>query len=303
MDATHVATESTHLDWNDVPILLSLARDGSMSKASRRLGVNTSTISRRIAAAEAKLQTRLFVRGPDGYKPTDAGRTFLAAAEEIESRMYSLVTATQSEADKVAGSVRITSVDSVLNDWLIPRVGELLKAHPQLQLAMLSENHVLSFTRSEADLALRVARPKEDAAILMRRVGSVGMAVFGVRRFKKFTREQWAELPWLSYNEDLADAAEMKWLRGVVPDAKPRFRCSSMTSLIQACEAGLGLAVLPCFAIKSKWLQQLSPGPEYQRDLYLLSHRDASKIRRFRAVADWIAARAESDAAILSGKA
>jgi len=297
-----MAIDSKSLDWSDIPILLSLARDGSMSKASRRLGVNTSTISRRVAAAEAKLKTRLFVRGPDGYKPTDAGRTFLAAAEAIESSMYSLVTATHSEADKIAGSVRITSVDTVLNDWLIPRIAELLKAHPQLQLEMLSENHVLSFTRSEADLALRVARPREDAAILMRRVGSIGMAVFGVRRFSKFSRQRWAELPWLSYNDDLADVAEMKWLRDFVPDAKPRFRCSSMSSLIQACEAGLGLAVLPCFAVKSKWLLQLSPEPEYQRDLYLLSHRDASKIRRFRTVADWIAARAEADAALLTGK-
>lgn len=93
----------------------------------------------------------------------------------------------------------------------------------------------------------------------------------------------------------------MKWLRDVVPDAKPRFRCSSMSSLIQACEAGLGLAVLPCFAVKSKWLLQLSPELEYQRDLYLLSHRGASKIKRFRTVAAWIAARAEADAVLVTG--
>lgn len=185
------------LDWNDIPILLALAREGGMSKASRRLGVNTSTISRRVAAAEARLQARLFIRGPEGYKPTDAGRTFLASAEAIESSMQSLVSATHAEAGKIAGSVRITSVDTVLNDWLIPRLSGLLEAHPQLQFQMIAGNRVLSFTRSEADLALRIAKPREDAAILMRRVGSIGMAVFGVRRFRKVPRALWAELPWL----------------------------------------------------------------------------------------------------------
>ncbi|MGI0133890.1 MAG: LysR family transcriptional regulator [Candidatus Micrarchaeaceae archaeon] len=82
-------TAQAPIDWNDISILLALARAGAMRKASLRLGVNTSTISRRVAAAEARLQTRLFIRGPAGYKPTDAGRIFLDQAERIERSMYS----------------------------------------------------------------------------------------------------------------------------------------------------------------------------------------------------------------------
>ena len=87
-----------------------------------------------------------------------------------------------------------------------------------------------------------------------------------------------------------------------VPDAKIVFRCSSVSGLLKACEAGLGLALLPCFAVQSRKLLRLSKGVEYQRELWLLSHRDTASIRRFRVVSDWIAARANEDQALLSGK-
>lgn len=292
-----MSTLTPPLDWNDIPILIALAREGSMGKASRRLGVNTSTISRRVAAAESRLQTRLFIRGPAGYQPTDAGRIFLEAADAIEGRIHSLVSATHCEADKVAGVVRITSVDSLLNDWLVPQIGDLLDMHPQLKLSLRADNQALSFTRSEADLALRVARPKADAALVMRRVAKIGMAVFGTRQYQQIPRERWSELPWLTFNEDLMEAAEMKWLRRITAITHSRFRCSDMSGLLQACESGLGVAVLPIIAARKRALVQLSPAPEFHRDLYLLSHRDAGKIRRFRVVADWIAARAQAETA------
>lgn len=287
-------------DWNDIPVLVALAHSGSMRTTGRRLGVTTSTISRRVAAAEKTLKTRLFVRTPDGYKPTDAGRAFLTAAEGIEGSIHALLSDTSREAESVTGSVRLTSVDVVLYEWLIPRLGQLREQHPELEVRAIADNHVLSFTRGEADMAIRVARPREDAAIVMRRICSIGMAVYGSAEFKKSGRARWPSLPWIAFDEDLEDSAEMKWLTKNVPGYRPIFRCSSMSGVIRACEASLGVALLPCFAAaRSNLLVPLSPGPEFQRDLYLLSHRQTGKIRRFRVVADWIAALAERDAAIL----
>jgi DNA-binding transcriptional LysR family regulator len=136
----------------------------------------------------------------------------------------------------------------------------------------------------------------------MRRVGSIGMAVYGTASFRKASRNRWGELPWLMFHDDLADMAEMKWLAKNVPGAQAAFRCSSMTTLVSACEAGLGVAVLPCLSIKATRLVRLSEAPVFQRDLWLLKHRQAAKIRRFRAVADWIASIAEKDASLLAGE-
>ena len=201
-----------------------------------------------------------------------------------------------------AGSVRITSVDTVLNDWLIPNLPGLVRQYPGMQVTALSDNNTLSFMRSEADLALRVARPREDAALLMRRIGSVGVAIYGARKFIRTPRKALEKMPWLAFNRDLSGSAESHWMEKAVPDAKIVFRCSSVSGLLKACEAGLGLALLPCFAVQSRKLLRLSKGVEYQRELWLLSHRDTASIRRFRVVSDWIAARANEDQALLSGK-
>ena len=232
-----MVASNAQLDWNDIPILLTLAREGTMRRASARLGMDTSTISRRVAAAEARLQTRLFVRASSGYVPTDAGRTFLAAAGSIEGNVNSLVSATQAESEMPAGSVRITSVDTVLNDWLIPNLPGLVRQYPGMQVTALSDNNTLSFMRSEADLALRVARPREDAALLMRRIGSVGVAIYGARKFIRTPRKALEKMPWLAFNRDLSGSAESHWMEKAVPDAKIVFRCSSVSGLLKACEA------------------------------------------------------------------
>lgn len=297
-----MATHAERFDWNDIPILVALAHSGSMRTAGRHLGVTTSTISRRLAAAEKAIQTRLFVRGPDGYKPTDTGKLFLAEAEQIEGSVHALLSDTHRESETIKGPVRITSVDVMLNDWLIPRLSGLRAAHPEIEIRVIADNQVLSFNRGECDLALRAARPREDASILMRKIGTVGVAVYAARSFKRASRTRWSDLPWLAFNEDLTDAVETKWLAKNVPTAAPKFRCSSMSGLIRACESGLGLALLPCFAVDATKLLRLSKEPEFQRDIYLLSHRQAGKIKRFRAVADWIAKTASDDAAMLAGK-
>lgn len=297
-----MASSADRFDWNDIPILVALAHSGSMRTAARHLGVTTSTVSRRLAAAERAIQTRLFVRGSDGYKPTDTGRMFLAEAEQIEGSVHALLSDTNRDSEAIKGPVRITSVDVMLNDWLIPRLPDLRSIYPEIEIQVIADNQVLSFNRGECDLALRAARPREDASILMRKIGTVGVAVYGARSFKRPSRNRWSELPWLAFNEDLMDAVETKWLARNVPAAAPKFRCSSMSGLIRACEAGLGLALLPCFAVDRTPLVRLSKEPEFQRDIYLLSHRQAGKIRRFKTVADWIAKTASDDGSILSGK-
>lgn len=296
-------TRASRFDWNDIPILLALAREGRMRLAARSLGLDVSTVSRRLAAAEKQLDARLFVRGPSGYEVTDAGRAFLQAAEQIEGGVRGLLHSAAAASANVAGVVRVTSVDALLDQWLVPRLPSLLSRHPDLDLRLIPDNKNLSFTRREADLALRIARPKDDAAVRMRRVGRIGLAVYGAPVFKRVSRDRWPELPWIAYDEDLAHVPEMDWLHRVAPGARARLRVSSVPSVLEACAAGVGLALLPCVMVRSSRLVRLSATPEVYREMWLLSHRDTAKIPRFKAVADWIAAHARQDEAALGGDA
>lgn len=289
----------TALDWNDIPLMLALAKAGSMSSAARELGVDVSTISRRVAAVESAMGTRLFIRSNRGYEPTDAGAVFVAHAERVLGEVQGLLTETRAEAEGVGGPVRITAVNVLFDHWLVDRLPELLQAHPRLQVQLLDNNSNLSFTRREADFALRLAQPTEDAALLMRRLGPVGFGVYAAPRFAGLERSQWAEQPWLSYTDELSGLPEMRWLAGLGP--RRVLQASSVTTLIQGCAAGIGLALLPWIVGEGSGLHRLSERAELHRDLWLLSHRDTAHITRFRRVADWLGERFRADAERFSG--
>lgn len=289
------------LDWNDIPLMLGLARAGSMSAAARDLSVDVSTISRRVAAVEATLGTRLFIRNHLGYQPTDAGKVFIARAEQIGGDVQTLLLETRAEAEGISGPVRLTAVNVLFDHWLITRLPALLELHPQLQLQLITSDSNLSFTRREADFALRMAQPTRDAALLMRKLGEIGMGVYGGGRFAAVPRAAWGEQPWLAYNDELSALPEMQWLAQLQPAPRQVLKVSNVSTLVRACEAGLGLALLPWVIAESQGLKRLSTAPELHRGLWLLSHRDAAKIKRFRAVSEWLQRVFEADAQRLAG--
>lgn len=287
-------------DWNDIPLLLKLADTGSMSQVGRILGLDASTVSRRVAAAEKSLGVRLFIREPTGYQATDAGRVFLAHAESVVDRVETMLVDTRTEAEGVSGPVRITAIDVLFTHWVVKHLPPLLAQYPGLQVNLIGDNRDLSFTRHEADLAIRLSRPSEDAALRMRKVGDLGMAVYGAPAFAGLPREGWADAPWLAYPLELSRMPEMQWLDRLEP-RRPLTRLSSVSMILRACQEGVGIALLPCIVADGVGLQRLDPEPVIHRELWLLSHRDAGQVARFRAVADWLVCLFETHAAALHG--
>ena len=287
-------------DWNDIPLLLKLADTGSMSQAGRILGLDASTVSRRVAAAEKALNVRLFIRDPTGYRATDAGRVFLAHAEAVHDRVETMLLDTRAEAEGFSGTVNITAIDVLFTHWLVHHLPGLLAAHPALQVNLMGHNRDLSFARREADLAIRLNRPNQDAALRMRKVGDLGLAVYGTGPYAGLPREQWPDAPWLAYPVKLWRQPEMQWLDKLQP-RRPLVRLSSVSMILRACTEGAGLAFLPCIAADRAGLKRLEPEPILRRELWLLSHRDAGHIARFRVVADWLLGLFKSEAAALSG--
>jgi DNA-binding transcriptional LysR family regulator len=288
-------------DWNDIPLLLKLADTGSMSQAGRLLGLDASTVSRRVAAAEKALNVRLFIREPTGYQATDAGKIFLAHAEAVFDRVETMILDTRTEAEGVSGVVNVTAIDVLFTHWLMWHLPGLLAAHPALQVNLIGDNRDLSFTRREADLAIRLNRPSEDAALRMRKVGELGFAVYGAAAYAGLAREQWPDVPWLAYPVELSRMPEMQWLTTLEP--RQLVRMSSVSMLVLGCQAGAGLALLPCIVADRVGLQRMEPQPVLRRELWLLSHRDAGQVTRFRAVADWLGQLFEADADALRGDA
>jgi DNA-binding transcriptional LysR family regulator len=274
------------LDWNDIPLLLAVEEGRSMSVAARQVGVDVSTVSRRVVAAEAALGVRLFVREPGGYRCTGAGRVFFSHARTLSQNVQDMLLDTQAEAEGMEGPVRLTAIDVLLTHWLCGYLPNLLRDQPGLQMQLIASNSDLSFARGEADLAIRLARPTSDASLRMKKVGQLAFGVYGARSFANLHPADWHFQPWLAYGDELSRLPEMKWIRSV--GVKIALRTSSVSTLEGACQAGVGLALLPCFVGEGSGLMRLDPKPVLLRDMWLLSHRNAGKVRRFQYVSSWL---------------
>lgn len=287
-------------DWNDIPLLLALARAGSLNAAAQELGIDASTVSRRVAAAERRLNARMFVRDRAGVTLTEAGRAFVGHAEDLAARVNGVVLATASAAETVAGVVRISAIDFLFDYWLLRRLPALLERYPELELHLLGANRNVSFTRQEADFALRLSRPAEDASVAMRKLGELGWAVFGARDLAAAPRDAWRSQPWIVFGDGLAHLPETRWVAREIGIAPRMLRVDSLSTMVRACEAGLGLALLPCLLGADPRLQRLDERVEVTRELWLLSHRDTALSARIRKVADWLTETFRSDQAALS---
>ncbi len=147
------------MDWGDLKFVLAVARAGTLTAAARGLGVDSTTVGRRIVALETQLATRLFDRMRDGFRLTPAGEVAAAEAEAIEAHALSVESRLSGSDARVEGPVRLTALDGLIDRLIMPALPRLLSRHPRLELSVISGTETLRLSRREADIALRHARP------------------------------------------------------------------------------------------------------------------------------------------------
>jgi len=275
------------VDWSDLRIVLGLARFGTLAEAARRLGVDPTTVARRVAKAEATLGVRLFDRVEGNWRPTAAGASAAAAAERMEGEADSLAEAIAGADTLVAGTVRLTAVPLLVDRVLIPALPALLARHPDLTLELIAEPRSLSLTRREADLAVRLARPTGEQATLARRIGRLDYAAYGPAGADA------AGLPWIGYDDSMADLPPAKRTAELAArDGRPPagLRVNDGGGLLQAIRAGIGRGVLPtAVGDRAAGLVRLDdPDAVLERELWLLIHPELRGLARIRAVVEWL---------------
>jgi DNA-binding transcriptional LysR family regulator len=271
------------MEWSDLRYVLAVARDGTLSAAARRLRVNQTTVSRRLAAAEHALKTSLFDRRDGALIPTSAGEAVLARAALVEAEMHAIETGLAGGDAVTAGRVRLTAVPILVNRLLIPALPRLHAAHPRLQLELVAEPRNLRLTRREADVALRLARPESGDA-LARRLGRLDYAVYAPAR-------RGGELPWITYEEGLAHLPQARWIAAAARDEEVGpVLVNDAEAIREAIAAGLGKSLLPCFAGDTDARLRRLGKPVLSREIWLLVHRELRAQARIAAVIDWLEA-------------
>ncbi|HHX89890.1 MAG TPA: LysR family transcriptional regulator [Paracoccus sp.] len=286
-------------NWDDLRLFLAVARAGSLSGAARTIGVNHSTVFRRIAAFEEALGVRLFDRLPKGYALTAAGEEMQESALRVEEEIADLGRRVTGQDLRLSGVLRVTTVD-MLAQGLLPRhLLAFRRAYPGIGIELTVGNATLNLTRREADVALRVGNQPPEA-LIGRRVGRLVFAVYGAAG-SGHTEAPLTEQPWIAFNAEHAPL--VRELAAFLPGLRPEIRVNSVAAAISAARAGIGLATLPCgIADLEPGLMRVAELPDsFTLDLWLLTHEDLRQTARIRAFLDFMAEALAQEAPLLEG--
>ena len=289
----------TAFAWDDLRLALAIAEGGSLSAAARRLGVNHSTVYRRLGALEARLGTRLFDRDGGRLAATAAGEDLLISARRVETELQGLDRRLAGRDLSLSGSLRLTAPDDIAQQLLVAPLAAFRAAYPGVALELVIDNRMLSLTRREADLAVRPTnRPSE--SLVGRKIGPLASAVYSLERLGQPTREG----PWIGWDEGAGPPALRGWLAGQAAPEAVVYRSNSLLHQLAACRAGIGAAVLPCFLGDGEpsLIRRSEPDPNLTTELWLLTHPDLRRTARVRALMEHLDGAIRSLAPLLAGQ-
>jgi DNA-binding transcriptional LysR family regulator len=282
------------LVWDDVRLFLALSRARTVGAAGRALGVDGSTVSRRLAVLEKSLGATLFDRGRNGIAPTESAEALLPVAERIEEAMSSFSNAADALEHEVSGLVRITCPSDVAEVVLVPLLPELFRKHPRLHVDLDAGEVLRDLSRREADIALRVVRPDRGDLIVMRLL-SVRWVLAATPALAKQLGKlgAWSAAPWIGFGERLTGSPPARWYEEFVGrDADPRLRSDNLQLQLAALRRGAGVALVPEPSVEAYGLVRVELSRALGRDaahwpvseLHLVTHRVLRDVPRVRAV-------------------
>lgn len=266
--------------------VLAVAQTGSLKGAARQMGVDKTTVSRRLRSMERDLGRKVVEVAGQGLQLTDLGRALHRHAEVMRDEMQSVSELFNAGAQPQLGVVRLTSVPLVINHMLLPALPELQAASPGVGIELISEARDLSLLRGEADIALRLARPTEGGqGVLARKLGVLDYAAFAARGADKHA-------PWIGYEprmQYLPHAALIA--RAAEQEGACLASANDAETLFQLACAGGGRTLLPrIIGDNEERLVEVpfAHGPLPQREVWLMVRKELRDMERIRVAVAWI---------------
>ncbi len=289
------------LDWDDLKVFLHAARGGSLAAAAKRLRVDQSTISRRIAHLESRLGIALFERSPSGLRTNEAGERLLCHADRIESAVIAMQEDVKCGGSRTAGRVRLATMEGIASLYLSSRFSGLRQRHPNLTVELLTSPQSVSVNRREADLFLSFFRPAGQGMV-SERLGCFQLGLYGSRSYldREGMPEKTADLArhsFITYIDDLIQLDSVRWLDDVIRNPTVSFHSNSMIAQMNAAAGGLGLVLLPSFATvgRDDLVPVLHDKASTSREVWINVHSDLQFVPRIRAVSGFLKTTFKSD--------
>jgi len=283
-------------DWNDLKAFLAVARGGSTLAASKALGVNQTTVARRIESLEQDLGFKLFERGQTGSRLTEAGDGLVAEAENVERAAIRFANQAATQMRGVSGALRLTTNELVANTMVIPALVEFRKVHPDVQVDLVITDRALDLQNGEADLAIRTGKALAESDLVARKVADHDMALYcsrdyAARRGVPASPDDLADHDLIDVAMEMGEIPGATWMMRHSGGKPPITRSNSMGSLVHAVKAGLGIGALPCtIADPDRDLLRCSdPIEEARASSWIVTRRELKDTPRVRAFIDFMA--------------
>ncbi|CAN0626286.1 Transcriptional regulator, LysR family [Burkholderia multivorans] len=305
----HPDPAPAHLDWDDLRFFLEVARTQRASGAAKRLGVDYTTVARRIRALEEAMGTLLFDKSRSGgFTLTAEGQRLVAYADAMETTVQSACDQVANTGHALSGHVRIGSTEGFGCFFLAPQLTRFRAAHPHVTVDLLPVPHFVSLTKREADLAVTIERPDRGPYVITK-LCDYQLRLYATREYLASHppiggKDDLARHAFISYVDDLAFSNELLYLERTVPGATAGLRTTSVIAQYFATLQGGGLAILPCFiAAQQPALVPVLPDEVVlTRCFWLYCREDLRKLRRVQALWDYLRAAAEENRALLAGE-
>ena len=282
-------------DWSDLRHLIAVSRHGSTLAAAKALGVNQSTVHRRLAELESRVGLALVKRQPTGYRLSELGETLIDHVLGVEAAVVALERQVQALKHDLRGVIRLTcpepTVSRIVATGLLDRFYE---RYPGLTVEFVTSDRYLDIAKGEADVAFRSGEPTDDSLVGRKICDSV-WAIYASKSYiqqhgRPASIADLAGHAMIGFDGIMQNHRVAKWLPSAVPNARVVNRNDSMLGTLSAVKAGIGVAPLPTTLgdAEETLVQILPPVEELTRSWYLLSHPDLRKTPRIAAFVDHV---------------
>jgi len=281
------------LDWDALRIFLTVARAARISEAARQLGVEHTTVSRRLAALETELGVRLFYRTTAGYKLTPHGERVVMNAETMERAALTIGARAREGSGRLAGRVRVALLPEFASHWLAPKLPKFRERYPEIDIQLLADIRQLDLSRGEAELAVRMPRPRQ-VGLAAARIGRTATGLYASRRLLAGRElniedvDSAADLPLLCYAQPYHALQAATWFQPVLAVARVILTTNSTHTLLAAALASVGIAVLPRFVARQYEELVAVSADLAAHDFWLVTHPEFRRDPKVRAAADFL---------------
>ncbi|MCZ8259274.1 MAG: LysR family transcriptional regulator [Beijerinckiaceae bacterium] len=242
------------LAWDDFRLVRAIADHRSLGGAAEALGVNNSTVFRRLNALEEHLGVRIFERARSGYLLTSAGEEMVALASRMAESILEFERRIAGQDVRPSGELRVTTTDTIFSHLVAPIFCAFRQRYPEITLDFVIDNRALNLSRRDADVAIR-ASVDPPPSLVGRRVATIGWGCYAGREFIAEQKPDLAQpesllrrpARWVGLGDPISMTAGGRWISGEVPPECVVVKVNMVSTLASAAQAGLGMTALPCF--------------------------------------------------------